>query len=498
MQIDHWMNRAAEHHGRGELREAMDACQRVLSADPVNPHALFQLGVLELESREYRNAELHLRAALTHWEDVPEVYANLGVALRYSGELAEADAMLDKATALAPDYAEAYYQRAKVLGESGDLDRAVEQCRHALSLSPESMSWMVDLAALVREQGDYGRALDTIRVVVKARPDDARGQCELANCLLAAGHSDEAEAAFETATQLDRGCVPALEELAKLWSAKADWRAVRAQNDLYEALLEHGQAQEALTRANKKLETNQHKTCELATQVVAYLQLGEVAAADALLNYDALVSASTIETPGGYASLEDFNTHLASYLVERSSFQTAPMADRHLVYKQSPELLQYDEPPIGGLKNAIRAAVERYKHRVADKLEHFPPGSVDDYWLQGWAVVMDGQGYKESHCHPPSWISGVYYVSVPSVVADSGTEHAGWLELGQPPAGRFGLSCKVTVMDYQPKPGRLVIFPSYIYHRTLPFESSEKRISFAFNAIPSTSQGVGGFFTKRL
>lgn len=497
VQIEDWINRATEHHERGELPEAIQACQRALSCEPENAHALFQLGLLELTRHEYRSAEQHLRAALGQWEDVPEVYANLGMALRHLGELEEADAMLAKAIALAPDYAEAYYQRAKVLRSSGALDVALEHCRRALELAPRSLSWQVDLAALLRERHDYEHALQTIQARLSADAKDARAQCELGNCLSAMGRSEEAEAAYITATQLNPRYLPALEELAEIWSAKRDWRAVRAQHDLYEALLEQGKPEETLVRLNKTLQTAQHKTCELAAKVVANLQLDDVDAASSLLQYHEFVTTSDIETPGGYDSLENFNAALASYLVERSSFQTAPRADRHLVYKQSQELLQYDDPPIAALKGAIKAAIENYKEQVVEAARCFPPGSVDDYWLQGWAVVMDGQGYKDSHFHPPSWVSGVYYVSVPSVIADASAEHAGWLELGRPPMQRYRISAEVAVMNFQPKPGRLVLFPSYMYHRTLPFESSEKRISFAFNAIPSTSQGVQGFFANR-
>jgi hypothetical protein len=30
----------------------------------------------------------------------------------------------------------------------------------------------------------------------------------------------------------------------------------------------------------------------------------------------------------------------------------------------------------------------------------------------------------------------------------------------------------------------MILFPSYFYHRTIPFESSQRRISIAFDAVP--------------
>jgi hypothetical protein len=31
----------------------------------------------------------------------------------------------------------------------------------------------------------------------------------------------------------------------------------------------------------------------------------------------------------------------------------------------------------------------------------------------------------------------------------------------------------------------MLLFPSYVYHRTIPFESGEDRISFAFDVVPA-------------
>lgn len=37
----------------------------------------------------------------------------------------------------------------------------------------------------------------------------------------------------------------------------------------------------------------------------------------------------------------------------------------------------------------------------------------------------------------------------------------------------------------QPKPGRLVLFPSYWWHGTRPFHSTEPRTTIAFDVVPT-------------
>ena len=36
----------------------------------------------------------------------------------------------------------------------------------------------------------------------------------------------------------------------------------------------------------------------------------------------------------------------------------------------------------------------------------------------------------------------------------------------------------------QPRPGHLVLFPSYMWHGTIPFQAAQNRTTIAFDAIP--------------
>ena len=64
----------------------------------------------------------------------------------------------------------------------------------------------------------------------------------------------------------------------------------------------------------------------------------------------------------------------------------------------------------------------------------------------------------------------------------AGPEPSGWFALGTPPPElRLDLQPYATV---EPKPGRLVLFPSTMWHNTFPFEAGE-RLTIAFDvAVP--------------
>ncbi|MGI9309361.1 MAG: 2OG-Fe(II) oxygenase family protein, partial [Gammaproteobacteria bacterium] len=102
--------------------------------------------------------------------------------------------------------------------------------------------------------------------------------------------------------------------------------------------------------------------------------------------------------------------------------------------------------------------------------------------VRAWGTVLPAAGYQTSHIHPLGCLSGVYYAQLPDDM--SGTErHDGWIEFGAPPP-RYSVAEPPVGRRIEPQEGRLLIFPSYFHHRTLPFTSSESRISIAFDVVP--------------
>jgi uncharacterized protein (TIGR02466 family) len=127
--------------------------------------------------------------------------------------------------------------------------------------------------------------------------------------------------------------------------------------------------------------------------------------------------------------------------------------------------------------------VDAFESNLADGLQHpFIERRPKRAWLEAWAVVYPGDGRQVAHIHAGGWLSGVYYVTVPKTSYDelrSGCLVLGALELkGQsvdPPWG---------IRDIRPAPGRLVLFPSYVPHATIPTKSTDARICIAFDVVP--------------
>ncbi|MNJ01564.1 hypothetical protein D3C73_1612360 [compost metagenome] len=58
----------------------------------------------------------------------------------------------------------------------------------------------------------------------------------------------------------------------------------------------------------------------------------------------------------------------------------------------------------------------------------------------------------------------------------------GWISFGVPP---FASAVREPLRVEKPEPGKLVLFPSYMWHETLPFSGDETRLTIAFDVVPA-------------
>jgi hypothetical protein len=74
--------------------------------------------------------------------------------------------------------------------------------------------------------------------------------------------------------------------------------------------------------------------------------------------------------------------------------------------------------------------------------------------------------------------------------AELGAAPAGWIRFGVPPQD-LGLNLPA-LGQFEPKAGQLVLFPSTMWHETLPFDDGE-RLVVAFDVMrPRNSSQTGG------
>lgn len=136
-------------------------------------------------------------------------------------------------------------------------------------------------------------------------------------------------------------------------------------------------------------------------------------------------------------------------------------------------------PHIAELFSAIEETLSRFGQRfeeLADKHPLSPLKQRCPRIAASWSIRLTGGGHHVSHLHDGGLLSSAAHLRVPDSVAAG----EGVLELGRPPKDiPLGLE-PLAVFD--PLPGYLVLFPSFLYHGTTPF-SAGQRLTVAFDAV---------------
>ena len=204
-----------------------------------------------------------------------------------------------------------------------------------------------------------------------------------------------------------------------------------------------------------------------------------------LADYDNLVIAADIETPDGWANRDDFLADLEATLTCRHVMRDAP-ADQSLRggTQTRGHLFEGPDQVLRALRNTLTTTVETGLAGLTPDATHpFRRRLARRVTMTGaWSVRLRGQGFHISHIHHSGWLSSAFYVSVPPEIGGAAAGVAGKLLFGVPDAA-LGFDLAPRRVE-TPVPGRLVIFPSYLWHGTAPFDSAAARLSVAFDAAP--------------
>ncbi|MBL0925454.1 MAG: hypothetical protein IBJ12_13455 [Sphingomonadaceae bacterium] len=165
--------------------------------------------------------------------------------------------------------------------------------------------------------------------------------------------------------------------------------------------------------------------------------------------------------------------HAISGLPVEQSVRNGTQTDGPLLARLEPEIVELRKVLVDAIKSHLAQLPPIDPTHPILSVRRTAPISFNG----AWSVRLTGAGHHVSHVHPAGWFSSALYISVPSG-DEIGSPPSGWLALGEPePALRTGLAPLRLV---EPRPGRLVLFPSTLWHSTRPFESGE-RMSAAFD-----------------
>jgi hypothetical protein len=135
------------------------------------------------------------------------------------------------------------------------------------------------------------------------------------------------------------------------------------------------------------------------------------------------------------------------------------------------------------LLRSIQAVVAPWAPDVREGFDPWPHARPVGVRPRPWGLIQRRDEYEEGHIHPSGWLSGVYYVRIPSIVSAAGAR-PGCIEFGPPSGLADAIPNFAPTRSYAPQEGMLLLAPSHYQHRTIPSGVDDHRISVAFGLIP--------------
>ena len=507
----------------GDRKNSVDTYLRALELNPNSPELLLNLGLTLIDEGKFEQAIDALTAAIKKNNSIAALWHALGVALRMNGDLEQASAALERAVKLDPKNGKAWtalgviarlrgnpelalqcYEQARRTGfdaaelldaeasahfDLGDIQNAINKIDALISQAPDYVPAHVMRHEILFEQGiPTNEALAPFRTAADQASENIPLQTALAAALFSSGLHEEtlqrisqlrarddqpALAALEAQTWLKLGQPDeALRSIAR--SPKSWLEQPRLAETLAKTLIAQHDPAKASAVLDAALLQSPFDQALLAIQSVAW-RLLEDAREHWLCDYDRLIWRIKLRDDH-LVALEQYlrGSHRNRREPLRQSLRNGTQTSGNLLGRNVDALNQARAAIVTGLSTYLEAL-------PADDQHPFLARRSNAIRFAGsWSVLLQDGGRHANHFHQEGWISSAYYISLPKKSPE--IPSAGCLQFGQP-SEEYGVALEPRKV-IEPVAGELVLFPSYLWHGTVPFHGADTRLTLAFDVVP--------------
>lgn len=161
------------------------------------------------------------------------------------------------------------------------------------------------------------------------------------------------------------------------------------------------------------------------------------------------------------------------------------------ISKKTQSLLNGGVQSSGNLFNLEYSSIKKLKKIIINKINNYRlyyEKSDNDFikkWpkkfnLYGWIIIINNGGNLMPHIHKEGWLSSSIYLKRPEKREANDGDIKFSFHGGNYPSDNKNFPSEIIDI----KEGDMVMFPSSIFHSTIPFTSDRKRVTLAFDVIP--------------
>ena len=412
---------------------------------------------------------------------------NLGNLLNDMGRLAEAEASYKKSISLNPDFAQAYNKLGMNMRSLSRLEEAELFCKKAVTLDPGLIIARFNLGSIFKEVGKLDEAEETYTQLIAMNPDLAEAHNYLGNIYKELGKLGKAEASYKRAIAIKSDYTKAHINLGGLLKGLRKYKEALKYFDLTNNDYTKSQGLECLYKSENYKEFNERLNSIALEQRINI----RVAAVSAFASHQLKKDDPYpfCKNPLDFLVIENLFDHdlhldgLIDGILEESENYKLTWQSRTTTFGfQGPnDIFVNPSELVSRLEVIIGDSIDRYFSRFSSESNTFIKSWPKKSKLNGWYNKLLINGYQSAHIHPGGWLSGVFYLRT----IDRSNKDEGAIEFSlhgyDLPIKNKGYPRKI----YNPKKGDIVLFPSSLFHRTIPFTSDAQRCVIAFDLAPT-------------
>lgn len=481
---------------RYEFSKAVELSPTDVSALTGLADCLRAMGDLESAEKAYRRALEVNPKRVNAWH-------NLGLNLHLQGEAVEALKCYEKAYSLAPNSLEVVQSYALCSHENGNTPHALKVFERALQHDPNHIELHERYNELLWESGLIERFCDSYDQAINRVGESSELVYSYSSSLFSAGESQRAGRVLQKSKISVENDPRLLSIKGKIEAELGDYETASRSlgrsleqefsNDVAHQLVKIDIIRARYQSAQVLLDEvfTRVPMCQLtwALQSLVWRLMNDERYYW-LNNYREFVKVYELEVPSSFGSLSEFLSQISYALEELHTAEHAPLLQTLRNGTQTaPRLLHNSNPIIKMLKDAVHKNVREYIASLPDDKSHpFLARKGADFEFSGsWSVKLRPEGFHINHIHTEGWISSSCYISIPESMhsqAASSEENQGCIKFGESPLS-LG-EREVVEMIVTPKPGLVVLFPSYFWHGTFPFSGADSdcRLTAPFDVQP--------------
>lgn len=435
------------HNARERYDIALSLDKTLLSA--LNARAI--LSSLELKKDE---ALEDIKASLSLGGDNSEAYfVRAGIYLRIS-EFNKALSDYKKCLDLDNRYIRANYGIANVYKNKGFIKKSISYFKKELEINPTDHHALFMIGDSYIMLGDFKSSLIYLEEAIRLDPTNPDYNTILAVQKKINGEYKEAASLFKKG-ELERwrenelNCLYlAKTDLDKFYSKLDEYSLVAQESPLIASIYYHANTNFGIT--------NNYNFCDDPINYIYQNNIGNI-----VKNSDQLIQ-EVIK------NIDDLEVDKVGQLLLENGEQSAG------------DIFSLDNKIFDEIHRIISNEIVIYREKYKDSNSKFIQKWPKDYELKGWYIKMQKNGNLKRHMHEDGWLSGTFYINMPEI-----RNNEGMIE--------FSLFCEQYLMNEEAnldtkilnlEKGDLILFPSSLYHRTIPFSSTKERICIAFDIKP--------------